>query len=113
MTNEQIAMVLAAIIPSLIVGGFGLRQSIRVDKRAGETQANEFQLGSAAQAIAGLNTLVDQLQQEIDRLQKKLLQVQTEFDELQVSYETMKKGMEQLVNRIAMLSKGKTPEVHE
>lgn len=100
MTFDQFLLAIAASIPSLIIGWFGLRQSWKVDNRAGVVADNTFKLETTTQIINGLNTLVDQLQQEVERLKQEVGRLKTNNQELS-------EAAAKLINRNAMLSNGR------
>lgn len=66
-------------IPSFILGWLGYRRAIKVDKSVENAALIAAQTGSAGQVIAGLNTLIENLQEDNKGLRNDIKELREEF----------------------------------
>lgn len=85
-------------IPTFILGWLGYRRAIKVDKSAENAAVIAAQTGSVGQVIAGLNQLIENLQDDnkvwresFKEISVKLAEVIGERDDLQKECDALKK----------------------
>lgn len=85
-------------IPSFILGVLGYKRAVRVDKSIENAAVIAAQTGSVSQVIAGLNNLIENLQEDnkvwrenFKELTVKLAEVIHERDQIQKDYNAIAK----------------------
>lgn len=85
-------------VPSFILGVLGYRRAVKVDKATNTAAMIAAQSGTTAQIIAGLNVLIENLQEDnktwrenFKELSLKLAEVVKERDQLQKDYDAIVK----------------------
>lgn len=85
-------------IPSFILGWLGYKRAVKVDRATENTAAIAAQSGEVSQVIAGLNILIENLQEDnktwrenFKELSVKLAEVIKERDQLQKDYNAIAK----------------------
>lgn len=89
---------IVATISGIFIAWIGVRRSFKVDKATENAAVVAAQTGSVGQVIAGLNTLIENLQEDnkiwrenFKELSLKLSEVIKERDQIQKDYETLAK----------------------
>lgn len=85
-------------IPSFLLGWLGYRRAVKVDKATENSAVIATQTGSVGQVIAGLNGLIENLQEDnqvwrenFKELSLKLAEVIKERDQIQKDYNALVK----------------------
>lgn len=85
-------------IPSFILGWLGYKRAVKVDKSVENASVIAAQTGSVAQIITGLNSVIDNLQEDnkiwrdnFKELSLKLTEVIKERDQIQKDYNALAK----------------------